>query len=409
MITLKRNKGSALSHDELDDNFEGSLNLFDDQSINGIKTFVVSPVVPTSIATDSSTKVATTAFVKNVSALVLKENITLSVGPGLTYTTLNSALNYLKQYIPNRYKATIILMDNFVMAEQVFVEGIDLSWVTIKSNTPNRIIDIASVNMTESVRLFGGSFDAITMEDKWITYHPVFFINSSTSPNIKCRFDFVNTANIDPSVELYVGIIVHNNSKATILDYVSNDTFSNINGFSSFHINAFVLDNSILNAVYCNFSDKTYLTNPANFTSYVGLFVTDNSSANVEHSNFTCCQTGIFSMSSTVNAKFIVAGNVIVQSIHTSCCNNGVRALSSRIILDNATIKDSVIGNIKLEASDVSIINAENINNFDSYAFDVTILNGSTARMSTLIYNHSFNGGINQVTRNGIIFYPTWG
>lgn len=65
MITLKRNKGSALTHDELDDNFEGSVNLFDAQTINGIKTFASSPVVPTPIAGDNSTKVATTAYVNS--------------------------------------------------------------------------------------------------------------------------------------------------------------------------------------------------------------------------------------------------------------------------------------------------------------------------------------------------------
>ena len=64
MITLKRNKGSALSHDELDDNFAGSVNLFDTQTVGGVKTFTSSPVVPTPAPLDNSTKVATTAYVE---------------------------------------------------------------------------------------------------------------------------------------------------------------------------------------------------------------------------------------------------------------------------------------------------------------------------------------------------------
>jgi hypothetical protein len=78
MITLKRDKGSALSHDELDDNFQGSVNIFDAQTVNGIKTFASSPLVPTPIAGDNTTKVATTAFV------------TTAIASGGNYVTIDT-------------------------------------------------------------------------------------------------------------------------------------------------------------------------------------------------------------------------------------------------------------------------------------------------------------------------------
>lgn len=64
-------------------------------------------------------------------------NITVTVGSGGDYSTINAALAYLSQfhprYVSGGYTATINLLTGFVMAEQVYVSGIDLSWITIDS------------------------------------------------------------------------------------------------------------------------------------------------------------------------------------------------------------------------------------------------------------------------------------
>jgi hypothetical protein len=50
-----------------------------DQSVSGVKTFTSSPIVPTPVSSDNSTKVATTEFVKSQSYVV-------NAGAGLTKT-----------------------------------------------------------------------------------------------------------------------------------------------------------------------------------------------------------------------------------------------------------------------------------------------------------------------------------
>ena len=75
---------------------------------------------------------------------VRNTNITVNVGAGQTYTTINQALESLSRFYP-RYKksgvtATINLKAGFVMAEQVLVSGIDLGWITIVGEDAETII-----------------------------------------------------------------------------------------------------------------------------------------------------------------------------------------------------------------------------------------------------------------------------
>ncbi|MFX4154223.1 hypothetical protein ACOL23_04690, partial [Aliarcobacter butzleri] len=62
-------------------------------------------------------------------------NITVTVGSGGDYSTINQALEYLSKLYPvyksSGVTATIQLKAGFVMAEQVLVSGIDLGWITI--------------------------------------------------------------------------------------------------------------------------------------------------------------------------------------------------------------------------------------------------------------------------------------
>jgi len=68
----------------------------------------------------------------------LLTSVTLKVGSGEQYTTINAALEYaVKKYYPiflsggTKPRVTIQLQAGFVMAEQVLVESLDLSWITI--------------------------------------------------------------------------------------------------------------------------------------------------------------------------------------------------------------------------------------------------------------------------------------
>ena len=121
--------------------FDGSANitvsdssavkLTGNETIAGVKTFTSSPIVPTPITDFQSVPLRST-------------NITVNVGAGQTYTTINQALEYLSGFYP-MYKrggitATINLKAGFVMAEQVLVSGIDLGWITIVGEDAETII-----------------------------------------------------------------------------------------------------------------------------------------------------------------------------------------------------------------------------------------------------------------------------
>lgn len=94
-----------------------------------------------------------------VSDLRLKAAIGLTVGPGGQYATINAALAYLSDrrpaYVSGGFQATITLKAGFVMAEQVIVAGIDLSWVRI-------VAEAASVNISRVALIteLGGRYPA---------------------------------------------------------------------------------------------------------------------------------------------------------------------------------------------------------------------------------------------------------
>jgi hypothetical protein len=69
-------------------------------------------------------------------AITRNTNVTVTVGSGGDYATINEALEYLTEtytpaYTSNGFTATVSLLAGFVMAEQVLVSGVDLGWITI--------------------------------------------------------------------------------------------------------------------------------------------------------------------------------------------------------------------------------------------------------------------------------------
>ena len=104
-------------------------------------------------------------------------NITVNVGAGQTYTTINQALEYLSGFYPMYKKsgitATINLKAGFVMAEQVLVSGIDLGWITIVGEDAETII----------------THTALTTDFNWS--YPAFGVDKGgTSPVIGQLFRF---------------------------------------------------------------------------------------------------------------------------------------------------------------------------------------------------------------------------
>ena len=113
----------------------------------------------------------------SLKADIRSTNITVDVGAGQTYTTINQALEYLSGFYPMYKKsgviATINLEAGFVMAEQVLVNGIDLGWIAIVGEDAETII-----THTALTSLFENSYPAFGVT------------NGGTSPVIGQLFRF---------------------------------------------------------------------------------------------------------------------------------------------------------------------------------------------------------------------------
>ena len=99
------------------------------------------------VAGTPTSKKATLAILK--SFLKIFESlvpVTISVGPTGHYATINEALEYAtRTYYPvylrgDQPRVVINLLSDFVMAEQVLVNGLDLAWITITGDSAETII-----------------------------------------------------------------------------------------------------------------------------------------------------------------------------------------------------------------------------------------------------------------------------
>ena len=117
-----------------------------DNVTSNVQTQLNSKVTGPASAVDGNLPVfdgATGKIIKDAGIALnpLTSNVTLTVGSGGQYTTINAALEYaVKKYYPiflagsTNPRVTIQLQAGFVVVEQVLVESLDLSWITITSD-----------------------------------------------------------------------------------------------------------------------------------------------------------------------------------------------------------------------------------------------------------------------------------
>ena len=132
----------------------------------------------------------------------LTEDITVTVGSGGNFSTINAALeNIVSLYYPkyisgwNCPKVTINLLSGFTMNEQVLVESLDLSWITITGDDTETIINRSALTIN-----VGGQIPAF-----WVN-------NGGFLPIINQLFNM----NTSGSAEGKHGIAVWNNSKVIV-------------------------------------------------------------------------------------------------------------------------------------------------------------------------------------------------
>ena len=124
-----------------------------DNVTSNVQTQLNSKVTGPASAVDGNLPVfdgATGKIIKDAGIALnpLTSSVTLKVGSGGQYTTINAALGYaVKKYYPiflsggTKPRVTIQLQAGFVMAEQVLVESLDLSWITITGVDAETVIN----------------------------------------------------------------------------------------------------------------------------------------------------------------------------------------------------------------------------------------------------------------------------
>ena len=304
----------------------------------------------------------------NTTANLKSTNITVNVGAGQTYTTINQALEYLSGFYPMYKKsgvtATINLKAGFVMEEQVLVRGIDLGWITIVGETTETII-----THTALTTAFYGNYPAFGV-DKGGTSpvigqlfrfnvakvggekHGLMTIGAGSSANVLSGKGFIGAGNI--------GIFA---SSASTINAeganCSNAGFQGIHAFSA----------STINARGANCSNA----------GVYGIHALDGSMIDADGANCSnVTNTGILAYgSSTINARGANCSNAIKYGIAAS--------VSSTINAHEAIVKNQTYGYARVAVAAGSTINVHTI--------DTT---GGTVT--------AFSQALNTLTENGIIY-----
>ena len=124
-----------------------------DNVTSNVQTQLNSKVTGPASAVDGNLPVfdgATGKIIKDAGIALnpLTSSVTLKVGSGEQFPTINAALGYaVKKYYPiflsggTKPRVTIQLQAGFVMAEQVLVESLDLSWITITGVDAETVIN----------------------------------------------------------------------------------------------------------------------------------------------------------------------------------------------------------------------------------------------------------------------------
>ena len=277
------------------------------QTIAGVKTFSSSPIVPTPTINFQPVPLRST-------------NITVNVGAGQTYTTINQALEYLSGFYPMYKKsgitATINLKAGFVMAEQVLVSGIDLGWITIVGEDAETIITHTALTTS-----FSGDYPAFGVD------------KGGTSPVIGQLFRF----NVEKAGEGKHGLMTHGAGSSANVSFGKGFI-----GAGTYGIYAY---SSTVNANSANCSGA----------GYNGIYATRGSTINATNAN--CSSAGTYG---------IVADRCSTVNAESANCSgagyNGIYATrGSTVNANNALVKDQTSEGARIHVSTGSTISAHGI------------------------------------------------
>ena len=132
----------------------------------------------------------------------LRENIKVTVGASGDFPTINAAVLHLSRFKPDLgVTAEVELMSGFIMSEQLFVEGLDLGWITITGVDVETVINEPS--LTRVLVIIDGR-----------DYKPAFGVTNGTLPTIGQLFSFSSKGSVN---DLRSGVVAAEVGSATVL------------------------------------------------------------------------------------------------------------------------------------------------------------------------------------------------
>ena len=128
----------------------------------------------------------------------LRENVKVTVGAGGDFATINAAVLHLSRFTPDLgVTAEVELQSGFVMMKQLFVEGLDLGWITITGVDAETVINEPSLTRV--------LFEA---------HKPAFGVINGTLPTIGQLFSFSSKGSVG---DVRSGVIANKVGRANIL------------------------------------------------------------------------------------------------------------------------------------------------------------------------------------------------
>lgn len=208
---------------------------------------------------------------------VLTSAITVTVGSGGDYATINAALVGLTQQFPTYQstaaRATINILSGTQLTQQVIVDGIDLSWITITSvdatvvenitGTVPSVTPLASGTLSRPIfaAINGGRFPVIDIKIQVnnTTSGIIAFLSDGAGSQIQFQSGTGNGAVYNSSAALSYGVVAR--SCGMIL--------SLLNEFTGFDTNAYAVEAGNLNLLGSDLSDAASYGIRAEFNAVV--------------------------------------------------------------------------------------------------------------------------------------------
>lgn len=303
----------------------------------------------------------------NYEALTLSnDDVVYTVGAKGDFDTLNHCFDHIHGLIVQPHTIKVILLDDYVMKEQLFLKNVNYEHITITSN--KGVVRVDDVKCNRNI--------VIETEDQSVK--PMFYGLNTQFPIIDFRLECI-TSNDD----IAVGYLMDN----------SNIRFTTKGGANKFdYIGLYALNHSTVIASYCDFSNNGHINK-----KYGAGFKIKNSDLSAEFSIAT--NSGEYGYWLQSGTTFNVNGSTATHcGHHNLVCSQGstgsARNATFTDCLDNAVV---VTTNSSLDLSNSDCSRCGNNN--------VVVQLNSTCYFENGVSNNSGISGLN-VTKHSFVDAP---